>query len=103
MTTHDPVKVLAKKVAARIRKGWTQWASARDKSGQSVPPNSPRAVRWCLYGAYRRSLSPGQEVIGERFWQQLKERCHMGPIRWQDYPQRTKAEVLRVLREVADA
>lgn len=50
---------------------WTKGASARDKSGEVVSPDSPNAICWCLAGAMRRcrldkdvAINVVRDVIG---------------------------------------
>lgn len=38
-------------IIAKLRKGWTQCASAKNASGECVPPESEGAVCWCAIGA----------------------------------------------------
>lgn len=42
-------------------KGWTQGASARNKYGKMVDPESPKATRFCALGSVVRSSSTTDE------------------------------------------
>jgi hypothetical protein len=76
---------------------WTQGESARNRSGEQVPPDSDAAVCWCLDGAYERV--GGQ--WGDRGWSALSKVIRSGPISWNDSPRRTQAQVVAKLREAA--
>lgn len=91
-------------VAARIERGWSQGADARDAQGRAVGLNTDEAQAWSLLGAFalaatdgippthfRRALVRLSDVIGT---DSLKE--------WNDAPARTREEVLSALAEAAE-
>lgn len=49
MTTKEAL--VATRALIADRKHWTHDAAARDKHSHRVEAESPRAVRWCAYGA----------------------------------------------------
>lgn len=36
----------------KVEEGWTTKVLSRDKDGRPVPPSNPRAVEWCVGGAF---------------------------------------------------
>ena len=88
-------------VAARIERGWSQGANARDAHGRAVGLNSDEGQAWSLIGAFslaatdgiprghvRRALVAFSDVIATDSLQQ-----------WNDAPDRTREEVLSALDE----
>ncbi len=42
---------------------WTQLALARNAAGESIDPNDPEAVCWCLYGAIMKCYPFGERGL----------------------------------------
>jgi len=83
----------------RLNQGWCQNAEARDAIGMEVRPRHPSAVAWDISGAAvaadlmdkrdnmkQHVIGTISDLIGTWNWP-----------RWNDAPERTKAEVLAVL------
>ena len=51
ITTYDVLRG----AAALVRSGWCQGAFAKDSTGCHVPPHSPTAMAWDIFGAVSRS------------------------------------------------
>jgi hypothetical protein len=74
---------------ALIERGWCQIDQARDALGRDCDPHDPKAVCWCVYGAFNavdapnEALKPLQLATGEILL-----------ANWNDAPERTQAEVL---------
>jgi len=95
--------------------GWTQCVSARDKNGQLVAVSDEEACQFCasgaLYKAYHLSgLWPCLENT-ELIFQSIAEANHIKRSRlmdwfreavmsWNDYPERTKKEVVAAFKKV---
>ena len=87
---------------------WTQRAIARNRTGDEVDSGSHAAVAWCLTGALHRSCfrqhgSHRNKVLA--YWSgRLRIYEHLGGLtalaQWNDAPERTHADVVRVLREL---
>jgi len=85
-----------------IKKGWTRRAFARDKWRHSVASDSPRAACFCAEGAINRAVALAADpcTVKDQAIIQLKK--HIPPyqpqnvVSWNDHPQRTKQEVVRV-------
>lgn len=87
------------------RTGWTQGSWARNAHGIAVLPSAGDAVRFCALGALARTRSESTD-----WWAMIDalheyvagaDYCSIG--RWNDAPERTQAEVVAKLREVAAA
>lgn len=80
------------------QKGWCQFLSAKDINGVHVEVTSPDASSFCLQGALRLAYgySPLYEDKMELIWKELYER----PDKWNDAPERTKQEVIDLLKKV---
>jgi hypothetical protein len=75
---------------------WTQGAMARNADGDVVAVTSPKAVRWCLAGAIKRSNGTEDwEKAYDAFFETNKRRG----ISWNDAPERTFEEVRAALIE----
>jgi hypothetical protein len=84
--------------------GWCQGRSAQDEMGRAIEPSSAFARSWSAAGAlervWRRAALVGDEVSLEAF-----ERANLAlaavvkdaPQRWNDAPERTRAQVLEAL------
>jgi hypothetical protein len=88
-----------------VMSGWCQGRSAQDEMGRAIEPSSAFARSWSAAGAlervWRRALV-GDDVSLEAF-----ERANLAlaavvkdaPQRWNDAPERTRAQVLEALIE----
>jgi hypothetical protein len=86
-----------------VMSGWCQGIAAQDEMGRAIEPSSAFARRWSVAGAlervWRRALD-GEDVALEAF-----ERANLAlaavvkdaPQRWNDAPERTRAQVLDAL------
>ena len=86
-----------------VMSGWCQGRSAQDEMGRAIEPSSAFARSWSAAGAlerlWRRALA-GEDVSLEAF-----ERANLAlaavvkdaPQRWNDAPERTRADVLEAL------
>lgn len=82
---------------------WTQGAMARDADGKSTTARSPDAASWCLTGArYRacRQLGAPQQH-DETFLDAVELRIRDEIPHWNDDPERTFADIERLLKELA--
>jgi hypothetical protein len=94
-----------------IERGWSQHLAARDLLGNTVEPRDKAAVRWCLHGACMAVV--GDIVVTNedwaRYWRPLVAAAeeagfpvhgwapHAGPVRFNDAPGRTQAEVIALM------
>jgi hypothetical protein len=88
-----------------VMSGWCQGRSAQDEMGRAIEPSSAFARSWSAAGAlervWRRTLV-GDDVSLEAF-----ERANLAlaavvkdaPQKWNDAPERTRAQVLEALIE----
>ncbi len=78
-------------------KGWTKGASARNKKGLVTPPFSKSATCFCTFGAL-------QVVYGPEYLKALtkiEDYLNVPAIAtWNDAPERTKEEVIAVLKHL---
>jgi hypothetical protein len=86
-----------------VMSGWCQGIGAQDEMGRAIEPSSAFARRWSVAGAlervWRRALD-GEDSALEAF-----ERANLAlaavvkdaPQRWNDAPERTRAQVLDAL------
>jgi hypothetical protein len=86
-------------IQARIEKGWSQDAYARDASGEQVPLGSDEAIAWTLCGAFalagKDGIPMGHLPAALRA---LAEVTGMESLNgWNDEATRTKKEVLDAL------
>jgi hypothetical protein len=90
---------------SKLEFGWTQTAPARDASGNVTPTDDAGAVCWCVFGAVH-------VVSDYRTWENAwkcveRAACEAGfygdhgtgngPVRFNDAPGRTQAEVLELI------
>jgi hypothetical protein len=100
-TQHSPTREILDAAADLLDRpgGWTQFAFARDASGNDVHPKDPRAVAFDVLGAIKRvapSFTAGDEVI------EMIPYIDGKPLsRWNDDKTRTQADVVNKLREIA--
>lgn len=76
-----------------IKKGYCQIDVAQDANGNHVHPDSPKARKWCLFGAFHKSRTSMEGVEWQSVWAQVGG----PPIDWSDTPGRTQAEVIAAL------
>ena len=115
------MKVQEKEVKAVLRRArdiltpesaWMGGGYATDKSGNTVPPHSSAACRWCLTGAIYRHAMPSPSFdfsLVDAVVDRLLLGIDIQPdparpgymfcalIRWNDVSERTHAEVLALL------
>lgn len=77
---------------AKLERGWTQVAQARDARGEPVERGAPEAVAWCLLGA----IHPKHECVGDtcRVLTSVLGVDRSRFVSWNDAKGRTQAEVL---------
>lgn len=86
---------------------WTQRGYAKTLSGEECDTTDPEAVCFCMNGAIAAELglSGGKaESFMKHNHLNIYDRLRGGewsPIRWNDAPERTQAEVVAALREAA--
>lgn len=95
MNTHELL------IAARKRierpEHWTQGCEARDKDGNEQEADSSLACKWCGYGAVWAAESENTDPRAVAFAEMaLEAACGRHFPSWQDAPERTHAEVLKV-------
>lgn len=84
---------------------WCQKAYAKDKDDNPVISDDPTACKFCMYGAiakaYGYSLDP-LPLSGkiDKLHDTIRTRFEAAPLRWNDHPDRTKEEVISVLKEL---
>lgn len=101
--TERAIKVLTS-ARGLIEKGWTQEAEARDNTGRPVPPAHATAVEFCIVGACCREFA-GPLVAYELAQLQatLTRRWSVFTLTsFNDYPVRTKDEVLALFDETIE-
>lgn len=89
----------------KIVQGWTYLASARDERGLPLASGDGRAVSWCLWGAlaavhdgdqnnsvFNQAMNRVRAVLPEKY-----QRGRFPDVDFNDDPQTTKEDVLRVL------
>ncbi len=75
---------------AKIEKGWTQGAYARDRHGEKVGPLDTKAVCWCVEGVFF-AIGVTPSSAGDYFSTAIGTEDY--PC-WNDQLSRTQAEVL---------
>lgn len=93
MNTHELLIAARKKIERP--ECWTKGCEARDKDGNETSACDPIATCWCGLGAIWCSAD---EFISEADYAEMALRavCGMHFPDWQDAPERTHAEVLKV-------
>lgn len=96
-----PEEALMKAADLIELKGWCQDYCAVDDQGEPVTSRSLEAARFCAFGAICK-VSGSDEVVASRATDILTEHL-LGAIvpKWNDCPERTKAEVVQALRAAA--
>lgn len=80
-------------VRSVVEEGWTTKAFARDVNGKPVISGSPEAVSHCIVGAARAVAgSSGHFRLHNIMWREVYNISE-----WNDWPGRTKSEVLAML------
>jgi len=96
--SNDSVKVL-RRTKSLLRKGWTQGPEAKSSSGRAVRPESPRACKWCLWGAVLRAqydLSADNDTYAKA-WTALYNVLGESPVCFNEYEGRKKFEILAIV------
>ena len=83
-----------------VARGWCQGADAKDKDGWLAPPRDPLAVKWCAVGGILAS----SEMPPTNLPYNMIKLCHKltggrSLTAWNDWPGRTQAEVVELLRK----
>lgn len=93
---------MLERAIARIERGWTQGASARDAAGERVYlAHDPKAVCWCLVGAIQaeeRKQFRASDALYNVLFDKLPRKGFRNLSEWNDEPGRTRDEVLALLR-----
>ena len=92
-----------------IEKGWTQNAFARNSLGRMVSPCEDEAKSWCLTGALVaavNNLREGSTYTATNARKVLELTNNLGlanndEVQWNDDPDRTKEQVVRLLQKAA--
>ena len=94
----EAIAQVLERAAARCERGWCRGVDALDKAGQSVPPESMSATRWCVYGAVHCDTNDSARFMALDFFA-----SHIRALisHWNDAPERTQQEVVAALREAA--
>ncbi len=89
------------RVKRRLQKGWTFNAFARDKNGKKVAAKDPRAVRWCLDGAFlREGLSTSYL---KRPYADLYKAVGGSPVDFNDSKRSSRPVIEKIDRAIASA
>lgn len=76
---------------------WIQKSIARDAQGNRTYFDASDAVCWCLVGALHKCYlnARAQEICGQIF-----DKLQLAPAEWNDAPERTFADVRRLIEEL---
>lgn len=85
---------MKKKAWKLIQNGWTQGSMARTKGGK--PCSLKDASKVCLAGAVLRVYGI---AVMNLFNESFSRSMGMGPVTWNDAPERKKSEVVKLLKE----
>jgi hypothetical protein len=85
-------------------KDWCQYALAKDSQGFPVRSNSSQACCFCVIGllaavadtSLKDSFSSSYSCLEAH----IEKTFNLTVVRWNDHPERTKEEVLAVLKEL---
>lgn len=95
--TKEEQLVTLDRAIALVERGWTKHAYARDAEGGNVDESAASACSWCIQGALFRA-GAGTEVQ-EAVEEEVATRTGAEYIHeFNDAPERTKEEVLELLR-----
>lgn len=101
--TNAEVRDLLIRARARIERGWTQGAMARDGNADFiiVPTTAPEATCWCIAGALLADATLGTANCGAAYTALLDAHKSLNGDKqnstlsiWNDAPERTQADVL---------
>jgi hypothetical protein len=85
---------------------WTQHVYAKTKTGDVVPPECASACCWCLMGALRLACdqvdADDDEEVFIETCSALERSAASAIPRWNDAPERTFEDVVKLLTEVAE-
>lgn len=86
-----------KEARSKVAQGWCQGPCAVNADGMSVPPESAKACKWCVYGALE--VVAGEEPDVRRMAELILDKEANAPaysncVGFNEYPGRTQAEVL---------
>jgi len=93
MTNETTIAILTN-ARAFIANGWCQGHSAYDADGCPINATSPRAVCFCIYGAFDATGIILEDSVIELFKETNGLPQNKPLSRWNDEPGRTQAEVL---------
>lgn len=80
---------------------WTQCATARDGAGNPVAASHPEARCWCIFGAALHCYGPKiYGAILDRISEKAGITHSLSEREWNDSPERTHADILRVVRAI---
>jgi len=94
---------LAREIIAD-EKNWCKEYFAVDSKGEEIWGNDPKACSWCIGGALSRAFREGRDCLEKRravsmaldaVYDQLQQDELL--TKWNDAPERTHAEVLKLL------
>jgi hypothetical protein len=91
----ETVRVLEEARRLLLEKGWTQGTFARDRKGDAIEFDSPRAACFCTSGAIMRvGESPDRSAEFYAFRALRKFLGDQTIAEWNDDPRRTREDVL---------
>lgn len=113
MTEDEYFLAVVNRAQARIRKGWTQNAIARNIDGDIVDADRPDARCWCLSGAlWSPDNVPGHQdklnhlllelAVGKDDSNDNSYRAVLRLVEWNDAPSRRHSEVLDLLNRAEE-
>lgn len=84
---------------------WTQGGLAFSLNGDPVPPQSPRACRWCLSGAAEKCYGPGPDLTSaattlSRAIAPSADESFNVIFNFNDAPERKHSEVLELVKRL---
>jgi len=98
----SPLQDVLVRAAEIVEAGWTQWTFARDENGTDVAYDNPRAVKFCMWGAFYLAY---KEKFGVEYGEDDALNREMDKkgmdASWNDLPERTQEQVVTRLREIA--
>lgn len=80
--------------------GWCQNVYARAANGQGASVEDPNAVSYCARGAIEVTHKNDLTDAIDRLYQGIHDKYRLTVIEWNDAPERTKEEVIAVLKEL---
>lgn len=113
MSTQPTKQVLAqlRQALFLVNRGWSQRSAARNSLGEPCGPTDKDAKAWSLDAAlyFREDYTKGSEVgfEAETYLRESlalksipEKKIYQGTVAWNDDPDRTKEEVIRVLTQL---